>query len=147
MCKEAFRELASDFSSEIIWEARQKGYTAQMLSLKIGKEPKTLYNISSDPSKYLSLPAFLGILVTAQAKETVKKLAELVGLRAVEVSRHSLPTSIGRVMKETGEAIAEVTKALEDGEITEEERKACLKEINEAIDELLKLKNQLEERF
>jgi len=143
MCKEAFQDVAIELTKLAILEAHRKGYTYEMIAFKVGVSSSSIEKYASG-ERIPSQAGFLALVVGLKLKEPVKKLAELVGLRAVEVSQSSIPTSIGRVMKETGEAIAEVTRAIEDGEITEKERQACLKEINEAIDELLKLKNQLE---
>ena len=144
MCKEAFKDLAIELTMDAIQEAREKGWTFEMLAQKIGGSPHS-YRHYAYGETVPAAAVLMGIILVTKAKTPVKKLAELVGLRAVEINQSSILTSIGRVMKETGEAIAEVTRAIEDGEITKEERQACLKEINEAIDELLKLKNQLEE--
>ena len=145
MCKEAFKDLAIELTMDALQEAREKGWTFEMLAQKIGGSPHS-YRHYAYGETVPSAAVLIGILLITKARRPIKRLSELIGLKAVELPSHSLPTSIGRVMKETGEAIAEVTQAIEDGEITEKERQACLKEINEAIDELIKLKNQLEEK-
>ena len=144
MCKEAFKDLAVELTMDALEEARQKGWTFELLAKKIGGSPHS-YRHYAYGETVPSAAVVIGIILTTRAHKPIKKLAELVGLKAVEVNTCSLPTSLGKVMKEVGEAIAETSKALEDGVITEEERKSCLKEVNEAIEELLKLKNQLQE--
>ncbi|WP_456437223.1 phage regulatory CII family protein [Desulfurobacterium sp.] len=144
MCKEAFQSVAEDLVKLAILEAHNKGYTYEMIAFKVGVSPKSVEKYASG-ERIPSLTGFLALVVGLKLKEPIRKFSELAGLRAVEISNSSFPTSIAKAMREAGEAFSEVTQALEDGEITEEERRACLKEINEAIDELLKLKNQLEE--
>jgi len=146
MCKEAFQDVAVELTKLAILEAHSKGYTYEMIAFKVGVSTSSIEKYALG-ERIPSQAGFLALVIGLKLKKPVKKLAELVGLRAVEIDQSSLPTTIGRVMKETGEAIAEITQAMEDGEITEEERRACLKEINEAIDELLKLKNQLEVKY
>jgi len=144
MYKEAFRAVAEDLTKLAMLEAHQKGYTHEMIAFKLGISLSSVEKYSGK-ERVPSLAGFLALIVGLKLKEPVKKIAELVGLRAVEVNENSLPTSFGKVMKEVGEAIAEISQALEDGEITEDEAKACLKEVDEAIDELIKFKNQLME--
>ena len=127
-----------------ILEAQQKGYTHEMIAFKVGVSLSSIDKYSGK-ERLPSLTKFLALIVGLKLKEPVKRIAELVGLRAVEINENSLPTSFGKVMKEVGEAIAEISQALEDGEITRDEAKTCLKEIDEAIDELIKFKNQLME--
>ncbi|OMH39940.1 helix-turn-helix domain-containing protein [Desulfurobacterium indicum] len=143
MCKEAFQDVAAELTKLAIFEAHKRGYTYEMIAFRVGVSSSSIEKYAYG-ERIPSQAVFLALVVGLKLKEPVKKLAELVGLRAVEVSKTSLSTSIGKAMKETGEAIAEVTKALEDGEITDDERQVCLKEINEAIDELIKLKQQME---
>jgi hypothetical protein len=145
MCKEAFRELATELVMEALAEAKEKGYTYELLAQKIGGSPHS-YRHYAYGETVPALAVFIGILLTTKSRAPLKRLCELVGLKAVEVEESSLPTTVSKAMKEAGEAFATVTAALEDGKVTEEERKACLKEVHEAIEELLKLKNQLEVR-
>jgi len=144
MCKQAYRDTAESIVMDALAEAKEKGWTFEMLAERIGGSPHSFRHYAYGEG-HPSLAVFIGILVTAKPKKAVKRIAELAGLRAVEVNENSLSTSFGRVMKEVGEAIAEISQALEDGEITEDEAKACLKEVDEAIDELIKFKNQLME--
>jgi len=143
MRKEAFEDIAIELTRFAVMEAGMKGYTHEMIAFKVGVSTSSVDKYSSG-ERIPSLSGFLALTVGLKLKETVKRLAGLVGLKSVEVTDDSLPTTLGKVMKEFGEAIAEITRALEDGEVDEEERARCLKEIDEAIDELLKFKNQLE---
>ncbi|SMO61650.1 hypothetical protein SAMN06269117_11450 [Balnearium lithotrophicum] len=144
MCKEAFQSVAEDLVKLAILEAHEKGYTYELIAFKVGVSPKSVEKYASG-ERVPSLAGFLALIAGLKLRKPVQKIAELIGMRAIEINSCSLPTTFGKLMKETGEAISEIAKALEDGEITKEEAKACIKEIDEAIDELIKFKQQLKE--
>ena len=123
MCKQAFVELARELSSDLLHEAKEKGYTRQLLGMKIGKKEKTLHNIASDVSKSLTLAEFIGILMTIRGTETLRRLAHLIGAELVELPEADPgdPRQLAEALQEFGEFIKTHAKAIEDGVITKEE--------------------------
>ena len=147
--KKAYEHLASELSAELLSEAREKGYTMPMLSLYIGKEPKTLYNIASDPSKYLSLPAFLGGLTVVEAKRTLQKIAHLLNCEVVELPEVDPcnpfnPKEAARIMKEVAEFLEAHAEAIDDDEISPREKERLSKEGWEAVRAVLRMLKAIE---
>lgn len=150
MCKPAFKEIATDLSIELFHEAKEKGYDYQDLADFVGGTKlsmKAYHYGDSTPS----LAVFIGIWKKVKPEKTLKKLASwsdciVIKLPEVKAPFTFLTSQTSKVMRETADVIEAVGKALEDGELSEREILTVEKEIDEAIEELLKLKHSLRER-
>ncbi len=132
MCKVAFQELAEELTMVAMTEARRKGYTNEMIAMKVGKSVSSAEKWSS-AVRTPSLKQFLALIVGLKLKEPVRMLAELVGLVAVEPPECSDIAHYGKILKETGEAVAALSKAIEDGRIDPEEAREVIKEAREML--------------
>lgn len=70
----------------------------------------------------------------------------LIPLPELSPSDTKILAQISKVLNETGEAIAEMGKALKDGLVTDTELQACKREIRDAVEALLKAEANLEAR-
>ncbi len=148
MCKPAFKELATDLAMTLFQEAKELGYDYQDLADFVGGTKlsmKAYHYGDSTPS----LAVFIGIWKKVKPIKTLKVLAKWSGcvvIRLPEIEhKYTLITKqTAKVMRETADVIEAVGKALEDGQLTEAEKRTVVKEIDEAIEELLKLKHSIE---
>jgi len=132
MCKEAFQSVAEDLTRIAVLEAQLKGYNHEMIAFKVGVSSSSVEKYSAK-ERVPSLATFLALVVGLKLKEPVKKLAELVGLVAAEPPEPSEVCHYGKILKETGEAVASLSKAIEDGRIDREEAREVIKEAKEML--------------
>ena len=148
MCKPAFKEIATDLSMELFHEAREKGFDYQDLADFVGGTKlsmKAYHYGDSTPS----LAVFIGIWKKVKPEKVLKKMANWSGYVVIKLPKIDHQYSLisrqtAKVMRETADVIEAVGKALEDGKLTEPEKRTVVKEIDEAIEELLKLKHSIE---
>jgi len=143
MYKEAFKDLAIELTMDALLEAREKGWTYEMLAQKIGGSPHS-YRHYYYGEAVPAVAVLFGVIVVTKAKKPVRKLAELVGLVAVDPPEPSEVVHYGRILKETGEAVAVLSKAIEDGKIDKEEASAVVREAKEMLSVWLTKLHELE---
>ena len=148
MCKPAFRDFAKELTEDVILEAKEKGYTIEDLAELIGVSKYSISHYLYD-DKVPSLPAFIGLYRKTKSEKALKKLASWSGYVVIKLPEIDHQYSLisrqtAKVMRETADVIEAVGKALEDGKLTEPEKRTVVKEIDEAIEELLKLKHSIE---
>ncbi len=148
MCKQAYKDLALDLSMDLFQEAKEKGYTEEILAEKIGASPYSILDYRYGKS-IPSLAVFIGGWLAVKPEKVLKRFANWSGYVAIKLPKidhqYTLITKqTAKVMRETADVIEAIGKALEDGKLTEAEKKTVIKEIDEAIEELLKLKHSIE---
>ena len=148
MCKLAYKELAIDLAMDLFQEGKEKGYTEEILAEKIGCSPYSILDYRYGRSAP-SLAVFLGGFIAVKPVKTLKKLAKYSGCIVIQLPEVDKPFTTllketSQVMKETADVIDSISQAIQDNRITEAEKKQINKEIEEAIEELLKLKKVVE---
>ncbi len=151
MCKQVFRDFAKELTEDLILEAKEKGYSIEDLAELIGVSKHTILNYFYD-EKIPSLPAFVGLWRKTRPEKTLKKLATWSGFIVIKLPEVKEPFTLltsqtAKVMRENADVVEVIGKSIKDGKITNEEVKVIEKEIDEAIEELLKLKIALKGRI
>jgi len=135
-------QFAEKMVRDLMWEAGHSGFTPADLADKVGGSPRTYENY-----KYISMPTlagFLGIFRTIRPRHVAKKIAEQCGGYFIPLSADrdpglsTLSKQTSEIMKETADVISAVAKSLEDGQVNVIEKKCIIKEIDEAIEALLR---------
>jgi len=150
MCKQAYKDLAIDLSMDLFQEAKEKGYTEEILAEKIGASPYSILDYRYGKTAP-SLAVFVGGFIAIKPEKVLKRFANWSGYVVIKLPEVKAPftfltSQTSKVMRETADVIEAVGKALEDGELSEREILTVEKEIDEAIEELLKLKHSLRGR-
>ena len=148
MCKPALKEKAKNLVMDMLIEARQKGYTFNDIAEEIGASPKSIQHYLYG-EQIPSLPVAFGIHRTVKSKAFASAIAKeangiFIELPKISKSFSFISSQTAKVMRETADVIEAVGKALEDNQLTEDEKRTVVKEIDEAIEELLKLKHCIE---
>ena len=148
MIKPAHQQFAEKLIQLLMWEAGHNGFSSTDLAEQVGGAPRTYENY-----KYEAMPTvagFLGILRITRPQQVAKKIAQQCGGYFVKISNQKfspliLSKQISEIMKETADVIKAVADTLRDGRISESERKYIVKEIDRAIEALLRTRISLEE--
>ena len=149
MIKPAHQQFAEKLVQLLIWEAGHNGFSSSDLADQVGGSPRTYENY-----RYEAIPTlagFLGILRITKPQEVARKIAQQCGGYFVKITNHNKPSPIAlskqtaEIMKETADVINAVADTLRDSRISEAERKRVIREIDEAIEALLRARMSLEE--
>jgi len=146
--KPAHLECAEKTVRLLMWELENQGFTPADLSEKIGGAPRTYenYKYSAMPS----MPVFCGMIRIGRPARVMKKLATACGGYFIRLKNNNtcsgtLAKQTSDIMSETADVIRVVARILEDGIITSGERSMINREIDEAIEALLRAKICLEQ--
>jgi len=149
MTKPAHQDFAEKLIQLLMWEAENNGFTSTDLAEKVGGSARTYENY-----KYGAMPTvagFLGILRTTRPRQVAKKIAGQCDGYFVHLSndgkacQSTLTRQTSEIMKETSDVIKAVAETLRDGKVTEAEKKHIIREVNEAIEALLRTRICLQE--
>ena len=148
MCKPAFKEIATELAMDLFLEAKEKGFDYQDLADYTGSTPLTMkaYHYGDGTP---SLAVFIAVWKRIKPVKTLKKLAKYSNCVVIQLPEVNKPFTTllketSQVMKETADVIDTVSEAVKDNKITQTEKEQINKEIDEAIEELLKLKKVVE---
>ncbi len=147
--KRAYREFAIDLCMNLLQRAKNEGFSLRLISKKTGLSEHTLKGYYYG-EKVPSVATFVAILDVTRLKEPIDEIAELIDCAVIDISSYKKSKNIGdlishtaKITKETSDVLSEISKSLEDGKLTHEEKKKIIKEINEAIEVLLSCKEFL----
>jgi hypothetical protein len=140
--------FAEKMVKDLMWEAGHNGFTQEDLSDAVGPSCRTMENY-----QYGSMPTlagFMGIYRTVRPERLAEKLAGVCGGFFVRPRVPDRPSAMltrqtAQIMKETADVLNAVAAALHDDKIDKGERLAILKEVDEAVTELMTLKVYLSE--
>jgi len=150
MTKPAHDQFAEKMVRLLMWEAESGGFTPADLADQVGGSPRTFENY-----RYQSMPTlagFFGMLRAVKPPQVAKKVAQQCGGVFVPLSNNgpsglsSLSKQTSEIMKETADVIGAVAKSLEDGKVNVIEKRCIIKEIDEAIEALLRTRISLKEK-
>ncbi len=141
--KQAHRDCAEDILKDLMREANFNGYSDRDLENMVGRSWRTHQNYRNGDGKP-SVEGFIGIIRVTKPVQTMKKLCRQANGYFIQLdggtdcSASSIATRISDIMKETADVVSVAAESLRDGRVTDAEKKRLSREIDEAIEALLR---------
>jgi len=150
MCKAGLQDRAEKLTRLLMWELEANGYSQKDIGDHVGLAEKSINHYKYTKERLPSLPVFIGMVRLGKTYETVKELAEdceCYLIRKPELSGEfsQINECSAKILKETGDVIFEIGKAMEDGKISRKEKAAISVQIDEAVEALLRFREVLNE--
>lgn len=149
MVKPAHQQFSDKLIRLVMWEAENAGFSHADLAETVGGSARTYENY-----KYGGTPTIaglFGIIRTVKPQQVAKIIAEQCGgyYVSVSVGGGPSPDTMARhassIMAETSDVVRAVADSLKDGVVSKPKRALIVREIDEAIEALLKTRIVLDE--
>ena len=131
-------------------DSAAKSYPLKALSDDLGKAESTLRNeLTEQPGYKLGLRTAILIMRKTADIRALDRIESLFGRLAFRIPKADCGPGPfwaleAAAIKEFGEQMEAVSEALKDNRITKEEAKKCLKEVNNTVGALIRMKAYLE---
>ena len=147
MCKRAFKEKAIDLTMDLIHDGKKEGFNFDDIAEFIGGAKSTVKGYAYG-EKIPSFGAFLGMLRLLKSKKVIQEIAKIGNFIIIEEPKiiknnSNLIAHTSTITKEISDVLNEISKSLEDNQVTDIEKEKIIKEIDEAIEALLQCKESL----
>lgn len=133
-----------------ILDSAAKQYPIKKLAMELGKAESSLRNELTQQNGYkLGMITAINIMLKTGELKPLKMIGAMFGLifyqkpKSILANPVSLIKHISSLSGEFGKTVRALGTAMEDGEVTEDERKRCLEKTDELIKACLKLEAAL----